>query len=130
MGQTFLKQQQKMQQTFLDIGEEMGVQKCWDYIQTVLRDPEIMGNKTLARPMLEKVYKALSQKADHYKKAFSFDVEADYARKNWTESCGKSGARIWCRSTSGILMCGSFSITREEMGGSRDGRSDQPEGGC
>lgn len=81
MGQTFLKQQQKMQQTFLDIGEEMGVQKCWDYIQTVLRDPEIMGNKTLARPMLEKVYTALSQKADHYKKAFSFDVEADYVQE-------------------------------------------------
>lgn len=82
MGKKFLDRQQDMQQKILDIGEEMGVQKCWDYIQTVLRDPEVMGkNKVLGRPTLEKVYKALSDKADHYKKAFSFDVEADYVQE-------------------------------------------------
>ena len=77
----FLDRQRKMQQTYLDIGEEMGVQKAWDYLQIILRDPEIMGKNVMGVQKIKKVYKKLSEVADHYKIAFSDHVEADHVQE-------------------------------------------------
>lgn len=77
----YLDRQRKMQQTYLDIGEEMGVQKAWDYIQIVLHDPEVMGKNALGKGKMKKVYAKLSEVADHYKTAFSEDKEADYRQE-------------------------------------------------
>lgn len=74
----YLARQRAAQQTYLDIGEEMGVQKAWDYIQIALRDPEVMGKNTLGIGKIKKLYAKLSEVADHYKTAFSDDKEADY----------------------------------------------------
>lgn len=43
----YLKKQRKLQQGFLDVGEEMGIQKICDYLHIALRDPEVMGKDTL-----------------------------------------------------------------------------------
>lgn len=77
----YLSRQRVVQQTYLDIGEEMGIQKAWDYIQVVLHDPEVMGKNALGVKKLAKVYKKLAEVADHYKTAFSDHVEADYVQE-------------------------------------------------
>lgn len=69
------------QQAYLDIGEEMGIQKAWDYIQIVLRDPEVMGKNVFGKGKMKTVYTKLSEVADHYKTAFSEDKEADYRQE-------------------------------------------------
>lgn len=78
----FQERQRKMQQTYLDIGEEMGVQKAWDYIQILLRNPKVVGKKNIfGKRRMKIAYEELSKIADYYKKAFSDDKEADYKQE-------------------------------------------------
>ena len=35
----YLEKQRALNQQYLDVGEEMGIQKIWDYLQIALRDP-------------------------------------------------------------------------------------------
>ena len=51
----YLEKQRKMQQSFLDVGEEMGIQKICDYLHIALRDPEVMGKDVFGRKRLEKL---------------------------------------------------------------------------
>lgn len=88
---TYLERQQRQQQTWLDIGEEMGIQKMWDYVQIALRDPELMGKDTFGRQRLEKLYKHLAKIADTFSPAFTGSVEADY----WQEKMDDSLRQIW-----------------------------------
>lgn len=74
---TYLEKQRKMSQAFLDAGEQLGMQKVWDYVQIALRDPEVMGKDVFGRARLEKLYKQLTLLADHYHTAFTDDKEAD-----------------------------------------------------
>lgn len=77
----YLERQRKIQQTYLDIGEEMGIQKAWDYIQIILRDPELMGKNAFGKGKMKIAYAKLSEVAEHYKTAFTDDVEADYIQE-------------------------------------------------
>ena len=77
----FLDRRNTREQAILDAGEEMGMQKMWDYVQIVLRDPEIMGRDTFGRKRLEKVYHELSKVANYYHTAFTNDVEADHRQE-------------------------------------------------
>ena len=74
----FLAKQKAMYQGFLDAGEQMGMQKMWDYIQLALRDPEVMGKDTFGKVRLERLYKHLKVLADKYHICFTDDKEADY----------------------------------------------------
>ncbi len=74
----YLERKQAMYQGFLDVGEQMGMQKMWDYIQLTLRDPEVMGKDTFGKKRLEKVYNHLKVLADRYHVCFTDDKEADY----------------------------------------------------
>lgn len=78
---TYLDKQRAMQQAFLDAGEQMGIQKMWDYFQIALRDPEIMGKDVFGKARLQKLYKKLMELADYYHTAFTDDVEADYRQE-------------------------------------------------
>ena len=91
MGKNFVKQQRITMQTYLDIGEEMGMQKMWDYIQIVLRDPDVMGKDIFGRERIEKLYKALSEYSHEYGKAFSDDPEADY----YQEKIDRQLLEVW-----------------------------------
>lgn len=74
----YLKKQQAQRQAVLDIGEEMGMQKMWDYVQMCLRDPDIMGKDTFGRERINRLFKGLAERADRYHVAFTDDKEADY----------------------------------------------------
>ena len=74
----YLKKRQEINQAFLDAGEQMGVQKMWDYIQLTLRDPEVMGKDTFGKKRLQKIYDHLKMLADKYHICFTDDKEADY----------------------------------------------------
>lgn len=77
----YLDRQRKAQQTYLDIGEEMGMQKMWDYIQKSLTDPKVMSTHVLTRERLEMVYADVGKTADHFKIAFTDHKEADHAQE-------------------------------------------------
>ena len=78
----FLKKRDERDQKFLDAGEDMGLQKMWDYMQIALRDPEIMGKDVFGRKRLEKLYKKCSELAEYYKVAFTFQGEADVRQRD------------------------------------------------
>ena len=74
----YLKRRQAVNQGFLDAGEEIGMQKMWDYIQIALRDPEVMGKDIFGRSRLENLYKKCGELANRFHTAFTDDKEADY----------------------------------------------------
>ena len=74
----YLQRQEQQYQKFLDVGEQFGMQKMWDYIQIVLHDPNVMGKDTFGAGRLNKVYEALKAMANEYHTAFTYDKEADY----------------------------------------------------
>ena len=43
----FLKRMKDREQAVLDIGEEMGIQKMWDYLQIALRDERVVRKKEM-----------------------------------------------------------------------------------
>lgn len=87
----YLQKRQAMNQGFLDVGEQLGMQKMWDYIQIVLRDPDIMGRDTFGETRLEKIHEGLKVVADEYHTAFTDDKEADY----YQEKMDRKLKEIW-----------------------------------
>lgn len=73
----FLRKRDERDQKFLDAGEDMGMQKMWDYVQQALRETDVVSNDIFGRNRLEKLYKRVSELADHYHPAFTKDREAD-----------------------------------------------------
>ena len=78
---TYLERRQAVNQAMLDTGEQMGIQKMWDYIQIALRDPETMGKDVMGRKRLEKLYKKTMELANYFHTAFTDDVEADHRQE-------------------------------------------------
>jgi hypothetical protein len=74
----YLQKREAEKQTLLDVGEQLGMQKMWDYIQIVLHDPEVMGKDTFGENRLCKVFDALKVVSSEYHTAFTPDKEADY----------------------------------------------------
>ena len=81
MGNAYLEKQRKMYQGFFEAGEQIGLQKAWDYVQIALRDPEVMGKDILGRKRIEKVFNKMRELVDFYHTAFTDDVEADYCQE-------------------------------------------------
>ena len=77
----YLERRNAVNQAMLDAGEQMGIQKMWDYIQIALRDPETMGKDVMGRKRLEKLYKKTSELANYFHTAFTDDVEADHRQE-------------------------------------------------
>ena len=82
----YLKRQQAERQACLDIGEEMGMQKMWDYMQIALRDPEIMGKDVFGRKRLEKLFYKSKELAEYFHTAFTDDKEADLVQRDMDAS--------------------------------------------
>ena len=74
----YFKKRNEINQSFLDAGEQLGVQKMWDYLQLVLRNPKVMKKDTFGPKRLEEIFKAMQELASEYHTAFTDDVEADY----------------------------------------------------
>lgn len=77
----YLQRRDAAQQAILEIGEQMGMQKLWDYMQLALRDPNVMGKDVFGRKRMEKLYARLKELADTYHTAFTDDKEADVYQK-------------------------------------------------
>lgn len=77
----YLERQRQRDQAMLDAGEQLGIQKMWDYIQIALRDPETMGKDVMGRKRLEKLYNKTKELADYFHTAFTDDVEADHRQE-------------------------------------------------
>ena len=73
----YLEKQRQRDQSILDAGEDMGMQKMWDYIQIALREPDVVGKDVFGKARFAKLYKKCMELADHYKIAFTDHVEAD-----------------------------------------------------
>ena len=58
----YLQKRESEKQTFLDVGEQFGMQKMWDYVQIALHDPEVMGRDTFGENRLCKLFDAFSAK--------------------------------------------------------------------
>ena len=78
MGNGYLEKRQAMHQGLLDTGEQIGMQKMWDYIQLTLRDPEVMKKDTFGKERLDRIYQQLKVLVDRYHICFTDDKEADY----------------------------------------------------
>lgn len=74
----YLKRREAVNQGFLDAGEQMGMQKMWDYFQLTLRNPEVMGKDVFGKKRLEKIFNHLKVLVDRYHICFTDDKEADY----------------------------------------------------
>ena len=77
----YLERRNAVNQAMLDAGEQMGIQKMWDYIQIALRDPEVMGKDVLGRKRLQKLFNKTKELADYFHTAFTDDVEADHRQE-------------------------------------------------
>lgn len=58
---TYLQKQLAIKQGFLDVGMDTGFQKCWDLLQIVLHDPEVMGKDTFGNERIKKIYWAMKE---------------------------------------------------------------------
>ena len=87
----YIETQEKIYQKHLDVGEQMGLQKMWDYMQIALRSPDVMGKDTLGRARLEKLFQKCKELANEYHTAFTDDKEADYKQ----EQLDKQLHEVW-----------------------------------
>ena len=78
MSNGYHERQKANRQAILDVGEQLGTQKMWDYVQIALTDPEVMKNKTFSRKGIETLFAEVHRLADTYNVAFTDDKEADY----------------------------------------------------
>lgn len=91
MKNAYLAKQKDKYQTYFDAGERIGMQKMWDYMVLVLRDPAIMGKDTFGKERLDRIWEHLKDVTEFYHTAFTDDVEADY----YQELMDKQFRAIW-----------------------------------
>lgn len=73
MGNAYMDKQRQMQQYYFEAGEEVGFQRCLDYMQTLLRNPRFVGKDTFGRKRWEKLYEGLKECDKTFGDAFVFD---------------------------------------------------------
>jgi hypothetical protein len=73
----FLQRMKDREQAILDVGEEMGVQKMWDYLQVALRDERVVGTKRWGKDKFNTLYAVLREYANYFHDAFTMHPEAD-----------------------------------------------------
>lgn len=86
-----MKRMKEREQAVLDIGEEMGVQKMWDYLQLALRDERVVRNKRWGKKKLKKLYKVIADYANYFHDAFTMHPEADVRQ----EELDRMLAEVW-----------------------------------
>lgn len=77
----FLEKVQTEKRKAFEVGEEIGMQKMWDYVQMALRIHEVCGAVIFGEKQIRALYAMLMQFADEYKIAFQKNDEADYKQE-------------------------------------------------
>ena len=57
----YLKRRDDMYQALLDVGMDTGFQKCWDLMQIILHDREVMGKDTFGKERIKKIFLAMKE---------------------------------------------------------------------
>lgn len=73
----FAKKQQAVKQFFLEVGMDIGFQKCWDLIQLCLRDQEAVGKDTYGKERMKRLYSALQKYEKEFGIAWLPTIERD-----------------------------------------------------
>lgn len=77
----FMRKQEQARQMCLDIGMDMGFQKCWDLVQLALRDPEVVGKDVFGKERIKRLYGGLVKKEHDFGGALTGSVDADYLQE-------------------------------------------------
>lgn len=88
---SFLQKIKDREQAVLDVGEEMGVQKMWDYLQLALRDERVTRGRPWGKKRLKILYDVMAEYARYFKLAFTMHPEADVKQ----EELDKMIAEVW-----------------------------------
>ena len=78
----YLQKQEMQQQQFLNVGMDTGFQKCWDLLQIVLHDPEVMGKDTFGKGRIKKAYLAMKKLEHDLGKAWLTEVDSDVCQRD------------------------------------------------
>lgn len=89
----FLQRQQEAKQAALDVGMDTGFQKCWDILQIVLHDPNVMGKDTFGKGRIKKIYWAMVELEKEIGRAWlpTLSNDADVCQRNLDALLGE----IW-----------------------------------
>lgn len=78
----YLQLQEIMNQQYLNVGMDTGFQKCWDLLQLVLHDPEVMGKDTFGKKRIKKIYWAMKKLEHDLGKAWLTEVDSDVCQRD------------------------------------------------
>jgi hypothetical protein len=81
MGNAYMERQKQMQQYYFDQGAAVGFQRCLDYMQALLHNPEYVGRDVFGRKRWEILYKGLKVCDETFGDAFTMGVNADYCQE-------------------------------------------------
>lgn len=89
----YLEKKAYRERALLDIGVDSGAQRIIDYLQCVLRDPEVMGGpkNVFGTKKLLKILQAIEDRDKYYANAYTLKKEAD----NLQEELDKELRDIW-----------------------------------
>lgn len=88
----YLRRKQAAEQKLLDIGEDIGFQKCWDFLQIALRDESVVGKgQAFGVEKMKRLYHGIDRVAHEYADAYTFSAEADYCQEKMDAALGE----IW-----------------------------------
>lgn len=75
----YLEKKAYRERALLDIGVDSGAQRIIDYLQCVLRDPEVMGGtkRVLGRPTIRKILDGIGKRDNYYANAYTLQKDAD-----------------------------------------------------
>lgn len=75
----YLEKKAYRERALLDIGVDSGAQRIIDYLQCVLRDPEVMGGSkcVFGQKKIRKILDAIGQRDKYYANAYTLHKDAD-----------------------------------------------------
>ena len=81
MGNAYLDAQKKREQEIFNAGIDVGYQRCLDYMQIILRNPDYVKKDIFGRERWEILYKALAETDDEFGDAYTMRVNADVCQE-------------------------------------------------
>ena len=78
MGNAYLDKQKIREQEIFQAGMDIGYQRCLDYMQWVLRNPEYVGKDTFSKKRWLEIFEGLKECDRLFGDAFTQSRDADY----------------------------------------------------
>ena len=79
----FLARTRAREQAVFSVGENIGMQRMWDYLQIALNSTEVMGKDTLGKSRLKRAFDFVQKLDKEFQPAFNGnEVESDVCQRN------------------------------------------------